>query len=87
MAKYRRHRRHSKSDYYQDLIGKILKEQYARMTALVNTLPMDGIDLDKDTKESRTVKAVMAMEEEWILDPVTRSQLTMIDLQDPPDMV
>lgn len=57
------------------------------MTALVNTLPMDGIDLDKDTKESRTVKAVMAMEEEWILDPVTRSQLTMIDLQDPPDMV
>ena len=53
---------------------------------MVSTLPMDGVDLDKDTKDSRTIKNVIAIEQEWIIDPDLRAEISLIDLQSPPDI-
>ena len=52
---------------------------------MVSTLPMNGVDLDKDTPESRTIRNVLAIEQEWILDPDLRAELSLIDLGPPPD--
>tara|TARA_R100001443_G_scaffold76782_1_gene84163 strand:+ start:188 stop:361 length:174 start_codon:yes stop_codon:yes gene_type:complete len=57
------------------------------MNTVLDTVPIAGVDLDKDTKNSRKVKGVMAMEEEWIIDPKLRAQLSLIDLQPPQDLV
>ena len=56
------------------------------MEYLISTLPTDGVNIDVDSKDTRTIKAVMAMEEEWIVDPKVREQLSLIDLKTlPPD--
>tara|TARA_R100001082_G_scaffold40282_2_gene21243 strand:- start:785 stop:958 length:174 start_codon:yes stop_codon:yes gene_type:complete len=57
------------------------------MEDMVSTLPMNGVDLDKDTPESRTIRNVLAIEQEWILDPDLRAELSLIDLGPPPDTV
>jgi len=57
------------------------------MEDMVSTLPMDGVDLDKDTPESRTIKNVIAIEQEWIIDPDLREEISLIDLGPPPDKV
>ncbi len=74
-------------DYYQQIMYKILVQQYDRMNRQLDTVPIEGVDLDRDTKHSRTVKGIIAMEEEWIVDPKLRAQLSLIDLQPPQDMV
>tara|TARA_R100001594_G_scaffold720_2_gene2817 strand:- start:1911 stop:2156 length:246 start_codon:yes stop_codon:yes gene_type:complete len=74
-------------DYYQQIIHRILVQQYDRMNRQLDTVPLDGIDLDKDSRHSRIIKGVMAMEEEWIIDPKLRAQLSLIDLQPPQDLV
>ena len=76
----------SKSKFYQHLIHQILADNYRRMEYLISTLPPDGVNIDVDSKDTRTIKAVMAMEEEWIVDPKVREQLSLIDLKTlPPD--
>ncbi len=57
------------------------------MNRQLDTVPLDGVDLDKDSRHSRIIKGVMAMEEEWIIDPKLRAQLSLIDLQPPQDLV
>jgi len=74
-------------DYYQQIIHRILVQQYDRMNRQLDTVPIEGVDLDKDSRDSRTIKGVMAMEEEWIIDPKLRAQLSLIDLQPPQDLV
>tara|TARA_Y100001951_G_C11246853_1_gene243893 strand:- start:665 stop:910 length:246 start_codon:yes stop_codon:yes gene_type:complete len=74
-------------DYYQQIIHRILVQQYDRMNRQLDTVPIEGVDLDKDSRDSRTIKGVMAMEEEWIIDPKLRAQLSLIDLQPPTDLV
>tara|TARA_Y100001938_G_C7864001_1_gene317002 strand:+ start:303 stop:554 length:252 start_codon:yes stop_codon:yes gene_type:complete len=70
--------------FYRDLIQKVLANTYRRMERMVATLPLDGVDLDKDTPESRTIKNVLAIEQEWIIDPDLRYELSLIDIQKPP---
>jgi len=71
--------------FYRDLIQKVLADTYRRMESMVATLPLDGVDLDKETPESRTIRNIMAIEEEWILDADLRYELSLIDVQRPPE--
>ena len=73
--------------FYKNLIHNCLVQTYRRMEDMVSTLPMNGVDLDKDTPESRTIRNVLAIEQEWILDPDLRAELSLIDLGPPPDTV
>ena len=77
----------SKRKFYKNLIHNCLVQTYRRMEDMVSTLPMDGVDLDKDTKDSRTIKNVIAIEQEWIIDPDLREEISLIDLGPPPDKV
>jgi len=71
--------------FYRDLIQRSLADTYRRMESMIATLPLDGVDLDKDTPESRTIKNVLAIEQEWIIDPELREELSLIDIGPPPD--
>ncbi len=77
----------SKRKFYKNLIHNCLVQTYRRMEDMVSTLPMDGVDLDKDTEDSRTIKNVLSIEQEWILDPDLRAEISLIDLGPPPDKV
>ena len=74
----------SKKQFYKALIHHNLKETYHRMEDLIATLPMTGVDIDIDTPDSRTIRNVLAIEEEWIVDPQLRKEMSLIDLQPPP---
>ena len=65
---------------------QLLVQVYNRMELMLSTVPItdDGVDLDKDTKHSKTILNVISIEEEWIIDPELRKEISLIDIQDPP---
>tara|TARA_R100001463_G_scaffold8400_1_gene25759 strand:- start:774 stop:983 length:210 start_codon:yes stop_codon:yes gene_type:complete len=66
---------------YQNIIQRCLQEQYKRIDELLTLVP-DGIDLGKDKTASEAAVAVLSIEEEWIIDPVLREQLTMLHIDE-----
>ena len=54
---------------------------YQRMDLLLATIPQ-GTNVNKDKRANKVIRDVMAMEEEWIVDPDLRQELTMIDLHE-----
>lgn len=74
-----------KKHFYQQLIHHNLKETYKRLDLLIETLPPTGVNIDIDTPHSRTIRNIIAIEEEWIVDPKLREQMSMIDLRPPQD--
>ena len=62
---------------YQPIIQYCLQQQYKRMDELLKRVPED-IDLDKEPDALEAAQAIWAIEEEWIVDPKLREQLTML---------
>ena len=58
-----------------------LSTMYQRMDLLLATIPQ-GTNVNKDKRANKVIRDVMAMEEEWIVDPDLRQELTMIDLHE-----
>tara|TARA_Y100001963_G_scaffold145587_1_gene219417 strand:+ start:2421 stop:2627 length:207 start_codon:yes stop_codon:yes gene_type:complete len=56
-----------------------LLEVYQRMELLLSTVP-EGVNINKDKDAGKTIYNVMAMEEEWIVDPDLRDELTLVQL-------
>jgi len=75
----------SKELTYHNIIQNQLAELYDHMTNnLLAWLPEDGyIDEDDFTdKQREQVAAVLAIEEEWVLDPAVRAEVTLISWEE-----
>jgi len=51
------------------------------MERLLSTVPLNA-DLDKDPIARETIYNVLAIEEEWIVDPDLRDELTLVDIDE-----
>tara|TARA_R100001082_G_scaffold107045_1_gene80524 strand:- start:833 stop:1057 length:225 start_codon:yes stop_codon:yes gene_type:complete len=71
----------SKRNTYKNIMERSLATMYQRMDLLLATIPQ-GTNLNKDKRANKVIRDVMAMEEEWIVDPDLRQELTMIDLHE-----
>ena len=54
---------------------------YKRMEALLEGVP-DGLDMDEDSEASERLRDVLALEEEWFVDPMQREYLSLIQWHD-----
>ena len=75
----------SKELTYHNVIQNQLANLYNHMTNnLLDWLPEDGyIDEDDCTPKQRDqVLAVLAIEEEWMLDPTVRAEVTLISWEE-----
>jgi hypothetical protein len=71
----------SKERTYHNVIQNQLAGLYDHMTNnLLGWLPEDGyVDEDDFTPQQRdSIASVLAIEEEWMLDPAVREQVTLI---------
>jgi len=75
----------SKERTYHNIIQNQLATLYDHMTNnLLSWLPEDGY-IDEDTftpQQHDQVAAVLAIEEEWVLDPEMRAQVTLINWEE-----
>ena len=71
----------SKERTYHNIIQNQLAHLYDHMTNnLLSWLPADGyVDEDDFTQHQRdSIAAVLAIEEEWMIDPAVRAEVTLI---------
>ena len=67
---------------YRDNIQRSLQEMYLQMEKVSQCLPED-IDEDDLTHEMKeAINIVSAIEEEWIVDPTLRAELSMLQWND-----
>ena len=70
-----------KQQIYTDNIRRSLEEMSDRMAVLGECLPDDGEHFSTDDltpQQDEAIDCIMAIEEEWILDPVARRKQSMI---------
>lgn len=69
----------NKEQIYRQNMQRSLVEVYTRIETLLNEIP-DEVDEDSLTHQQlQAVSAVQCMEEEWILDPEIRKEMSCID--------
>ena len=72
----------NKSQLYRENIQRSLREQWSLIESLVTSLPGDddeGLDYaDLNEQDQAKVDNIMAIEEEWIVDPIQRAQLSVL---------
>ena len=72
----------NKAKRYRENIQRSLREQWTHIEALVTSLPGDddeGLDYaDLNEQDQAKVDNIMAIEEEWIVDPIQRAQLSVL---------
>ena len=73
-----------KKAIYQANITRSLAEMYQHMETMLEILPDDEeIDGDKLTDEQlEVIERVEAIEQEWIIDPKARAEVTLIQWED-----
>ena len=61
-------------------IKRCLQEQWTRIESLLGELPEDEhLDYDKLTKKQQhCVEAITSIEEEWLVDPDQRAELSVL---------
>ena len=71
---------HDKTARYQAQITRSLAELYQHMETMLEILPEDAeIDGDKLTDEQfEVIERVEAIEQEWIVDPTIRAEVSLI---------
>ena len=72
----------SKEAIYKQNIQRSLREMYAHMEKVGACIPehIDEEDLTHEMKEAANI--IMAIEEEWVVDPVQRAELSMLKWED-----
>jgi hypothetical protein len=72
----------NKAQRYRDNIQRSLREQWTHIEALVTSLPGDddeSLDYEELTKQDQAkVNNIMAIEAEWIVDPIQRAHLSVL---------
>lgn len=64
-----------------DTLSNALAMMYQRMSFLLDSVP-EGADLDIDKDSDFKVMAVIAIEQEWILDPILRAEMSLVNIED-----
>ena len=67
----------------QRVVTRSLQDMYKRMIHFCNNIP-EGANLEEDDKAADLANNVWAIEEEWILDPELREELSLLQSM-PPD--
>ena len=72
----------NKAQLYRENIQRSLREQWSLIESLVTSLPGDddeGLNYEDLNEQDQTkVDSIMAIEEEWIVDPIQRAQLSVL---------
>lgn len=66
------------------MIQRTLHETYARMELILRDIP-DGCDLESNPTAMEAARKIWAIEEEWIIDPRLREELSLIQSYDDDD--
>jgi hypothetical protein len=74
-------RQSQKNRIQQQLIQRTIVETWQRLQYLVDKVP-DDADCEQDVEARNNVLNVWAIEEEWIVDPRQRAELSMIQMDD-----
>ena len=74
-------RNSQKTRIQQQLIHRTLAETWKRLEHLANKVP-EGVNCDEDQEAREHVLNIWAIEEEWIIDPELRAELSMIRMDD-----
>ena len=69
----------NKEKQYLQNMQRSLVEVYAQIETLLNDIPDDIDEGDLTPAQLESVAAVQAIEEEWLLDPEVRKQMSVID--------
>lgn len=69
----------SKEKQYLQNMQRSLVEVYARIETILQTLPEHMVEEELTPSQIQAVAAVEAIEEEWILNPETRKEMSCID--------
>lgn len=77
-------RESQKARIQQQLIHRTLAETWQRLQYLTDQVP-EGVDCEQDKQAREHVLNIWAIEEEWIIDPELRAELSMIQTDDEPD--
>ena len=65
---------------YRQVVMKSLQQQWVHLEQLLLTIPGNDIDYNSLTKQQKqTVNNILSVEEEWILDPEIRRELSIIE--------
>jgi len=70
-------RQSQKTKIQQQLIHKTLAETWQRLQYLADKVP-EGVNCDEDEEARMNVLNIWAIEEEWIIDPELRAEMSMI---------
>lgn len=77
-------RQSQKQRIQQQMIQRTLAETWKRIEYLVDQVP-DNANCEEDKEARNNVLNVWAIEEEWIIDPELRAELSMIQMSDEED--
>ena len=74
----------NKGRIYQDNIRRSLREQWTHLEQQMLTLPEDQhLEWDElSNKHKQTIKNIMAVEAEWIVDPDIRKEMSLLQEDD-----
>ena len=56
-----------------------IRDLYKRMEELLELVP-EGCDLDENSVASQAVEDILALEEEWFLNPMVRERCSLLDV-------
>ena len=74
-------RESQKAKIQQQLIHRTLAETWQRLQYLSDQVP-DGANCEEDHNARKHVLNIWAIEEEWIIDPELRAEMSMIQTDD-----
>lgn len=63
------------------IFGRSLTDLWRKMELMLQEVP-EGANLNTDTKAAHIVQDVWSIEEEWILDPERRAELSLVQCSD-----
>ena len=64
---------------YQQNLQRSLTEVYAQIVKLLSTIPDDIDEEDLTEDQMFNIKCVQSLEEEWVIDPEMRGELSCIN--------
>lgn len=64
----------------EQVTKRAIRDLYERMEALLELVP-EGTDLDEESEASQAVGDVLALEEEWFLNPMVRERCSLLDFR------
>ena len=72
----------NKKNIYRKIMAHNVRAIYNRMNKMLSTIPPNkDIHLSEDGEHQDTIFNVMSIEEEWIIDPDVRDDITLLNLK------